>query len=140
MLKKTEWTVGPNKLQFLPPDIFFVDANGPTTLPDMKEAMRILEEEVYPEVDIFFFLIRFVRSAAGLSPEVREYHFAVKPRFAVMMLIGGTPVMRAALTIASRAIRLWNKTATEMRMVKTLEEALALADEIRAKKAAEISR
>jgi hypothetical protein len=137
MLKKTEWTVGPNKIKFLPPDILFIDAGGPAELQDVKEVMRLLEEEVSPEVDIYFVFIRFNRSSAGMGQDVRAYHTSIKPRFKVMVFIGGTALMRAALAIASRAIKLLSSNDLEMRMVKTLEDALALAGEIRAKKAAE---
>jgi hypothetical protein len=133
---ETEWPIGPNMLKFTPPDIVLVDSHGPVLVDEVKESMRIVEEEIYPQAGDVYFLMRFNEAEIGLSTDVRKYLATIKPRFKGMVIIGGSTLMRVALSIASRAVKLLAGVHYEMRMAKTLEEALAIIREFRAKEAA----
>ncbi len=132
-MQRTRWTNGSHQMEFQDPDILIIHLTEIVTVEEVKEAVRIMKEEVAPAVGPLFYFIHFITGLKSIDLESRKYFPTINPPWRAVVLIGGTPTSRAAANVTLRAINLFSGRETPMRMVESFEEAYAYASEMRAK-------
>lgn len=131
-MQRTRWTNGLHQLEFQKPDILIIHLGKRVVVDEVKESIRIIDEEVAPEVGLPFYFVHITSGLASFDSEVRKYLSTLKPRWKAAVIIGGNAVSRAAANVGLRAMNLLTGSDTPMRMVKDFEDAYAYANEIRA--------
>lgn len=131
-MARKEWTNGPHLLAFEEPDIFHCYVRGPVLLHEAKETMRVIEQEVLPNMGkekIFF--VSYLEDDGGFPAETRKYFGSFTPPWKGMLMVGGSPMMRAASNVVMRAMSLLSPTRIPTKMVKTEADARAAMAEMR---------
>jgi len=132
-MERTQWKNGPHVLEFEPPDIYHCRVLAPVTADEVKETMRVLEQEIIPKVGPVFFVMHMEgMGGKSLSPEARRYITSLTPSWKAAVLIGGNPVLRSTVDIVMRALNLMSRKQAPTRMVETVEEAYAIVEGLRA--------
>lgn len=133
-MERTQWTVGPQVFEFEPPDVFHTYLNARFQISEVKELHKIVTQEVFPKVGKVFHVVHLLPKAAGFTPEARKYAGSLPVDvFKAMLIVGGSPVARAAIAIVSRASEVLGiSRGLPMKMFKTEEEAHAYIKEFRA--------
>ncbi len=132
MLERTTWENGPHRLEFEPPDVYHVRILAPVTPGEGLEVVRVLNEEILPLVSDVYVLIDLSAEAGTLSSGARKAVANVKPTWRAVAVVGGSPLGRAVMNMTLRAFTLISGQQAPTRMVKTVEEAHAFFDEVRA--------
>ena len=133
-MERTEWSIGQVALKFEPPDLFHCYVNGPVLVPDVEEMLKIMQEEVVPEVRNFYFLVHTGALGTEAMPiETRKFFANVKPLWKATVMIGGAPIARLAANVFMHAVMAISGSKTPMKVVKDEAEAISYVKELRSK-------
>lgn len=132
-MERTKWNIGPHVLEFKEPDVVHAHTNAVIDVAEVKEVFRVISEEVFPHVGRVFYILQLGPDSKGLTPAARKYA-GTQPldKFKAMLIVGGPPLARAALSIVVRAVALLGLAQkTPQKIFSTEEEAFAFIKEIR---------
>jgi hypothetical protein len=133
-MERMNWSAGPHRLEFEPPDLFHCHVRGTVLASEVKEAFRIMREEVIPKVGDVYFLLHLTKWGADAIPmETRKYLDTTDPPWRGEVVIGGSSITRMAASIALRTIMVLSGKRLLMKVVGTDEEALACINEWRSR-------
>jgi hypothetical protein len=133
------WNAGPHSYELEPPDVLHFHIRAPVEGSAVEEGLRICQEELEEKRGIRIYMIAHVESPDfTFTPSARNVLFHMR-RDAVkaFVLVGGTPMMRAATNILGRSLNLLWGNPMPFKMVGTAEEARRYIEELRAKEAVE---
>lgn len=131
-MERKQWSSSSQVLEFEPPDLLHCYVNGTVQISDAEETLRVMREEIIPEVGDFYFLVHTGDKGTDAMPtETRKYFATVKPLWRATVLIGGSAVERVAANVFMRAMLILSGKQAPMRVVKTDEEAIAYINELR---------
>ena len=131
MTRRT-WPNGPHLLEFEPPDLFHCYVHGDVQVSEINAAIRVMREEVIPNVPVIYFVVHQEMGVGALPKETRQHLRTVAVPARGTVVVGGmSAMMRMGLNVIAQSIMAISRKKILMKVVGTRQEALACVAEWR---------
>jgi len=130
-MEPKKWKYGAHEWEFEPPDILHCYVHGPVFLPDAQTSLQIMQE-IAPAIGGQPFFVAYMNDGS-FPPETRKFFGDITPCWKAIVVVGGSPMIRATTNLLVRASAILSGKEAVTKAVKTIEEGRAWMEDFRQK-------